>query len=536
MKSIKFVLLCALFGIILNFFSIPAFGMPADTSPEKELRVRVYLDEIPVVGLEKEQFNLYENKNLVSIDQIEMTKQRIGNSSKAPIPPRYFVLIFDITDHDNASQESLSFILDHMLTPKDQLLIAANGQTLFFKDLSKKEKVRSNINHFLDIQSKQSRQQMIAELASVEKLMDLIRTRSSRETERHGQGAVHLHYYMKYIKFSLEQYINALKAYKSKYLSMGIDKYYYLLRPLASIKRNKWVFRFFRMPIIPELTGKNRAMLKKLIRDLADSTWNDELYYSELFSKMLAEIDDLFHSAAEFPIDEMSRLFNHLDAVFHSVILTNSNGQVSKDHKQKKLLTDIESSLIEIALRSGGSATALLSPSTGKQIPLDIALKTIQEREDICYTLSFSPQTSEKPEKIHIETKNKNHRVYLIETNSSSDFSQFLNKEQNGQSSSLQLKNSNFKNKILSFNISGFLLQKTDKGETGQIVARIYIYDKKNDLISFDQSKSLLPQKDSIHISLNFSWLLKGNYSIGLEVHDQLTGQRDLQIVPGKVR
>jgi hypothetical protein len=514
MKRLKLFALCAVFVMIFGFAGFAGNWERINESPVKKLKVRVFAEKKPVSHLKKEDFILYEDKVLQTIDNVIISKGKIKGVLQPAPSSRCFVLLFDISDYSSQLQNGLTTFFNHFPQANDQLLIAANDQTLFFNNLSDKKKTLSAIRQFLSEQSSQTKQRMFADLNAIENLMNLIRARSSRETERHGQGAVHLHYYMKYIKFSIEQYITALQDYKKKYLVPDISKYYYLLTPLEKINQEKWVIRFYRMPEIPKLSGKNRRMIKKLVDDLRDSDWKDENYYSELFTKMLGQIDNLFNHADDFPVEAMSRLFYKLGAVFHAVTLNTGSDKVSHDHKHRELLVDIENYWREIARRTGGI-----------EGPVETAADTIRSTEDVYYTLTYTPKNPGKHGEFNVEVKDKNYKVYFEDAFATVDFSQYLKTGKDSQSPAVRLKNVTFKNKRLALTITGFLVQKTNKEKAGRIAARIYIIDNRENKILFHQGKTMLPQKYTVNISLSFQWLKKGSYEIGIHVNDLLTGK-----------
>jgi hypothetical protein len=524
MKRVKLVTLSAVFIVFFCFHGFAGKTEGIDESPVKKLKVRVFAEGKPVSHLKKEDFKLYEDKILQTIDDVIISKRKIGGVPKSSSSSRCFVLLFDITNYSSQMQNGLVYIFDHLLGARDQLLIAANDQTLFFNNLSDKKKALLAIHRFLAEQSSQTKQRMYADLSAVENRMNLIRTRSSRETDRHGRGAVHLHYYMKYIKFSIEQYIKALQDYKKKYLVPDVSSFCNLLGPLEKVKPGKWVIRFYRIPEIPKLSGKNRGMIKKLISDLQDSHLRDEHYYSELFTKMLGQIDNLFNRAADFPVEAMSQLFYKLDANFFAIVVSGGFDKASQDRKHRGLLIDIESNWAEIARRTGGLG-----------VSMETAPDNIRSTEDFYYTLTYTPKDPGKHGKLKVEVKDKNYKVYFEGAFGTGDFSQYLKTDKDSQTPGVQVKDVTFKNKRFSITITGFLVQKTGKENTGRIAVRIYIKDNRENKILFHQGKTMLPQKDTVHISLSFLWLKKGSYEIGVYVNDSLTGKSVVKAVEAVV-
>ena len=502
MRRVKLVTLSVVFVFIVSF-CVPGLAGKAeriDESPVKKLKVRVFAESKPVSHLKKEDFILYEDKILQTIDDVVISKGKIEGVPQNLSSSRFFVFLFDINNYNSQIRNRMATIFDHFLGANDQLLITANDQTLFFNNLSDKKKVYSAIRQFLGEQSSQAKKRMYADLSEIENLMNRIRIRSARESAQDGAVAVHIHYYMKYIKFFIEQYIKALQDYKKKYLVPEVSSYYNLLGPLEKIQQEKWVIRFYQMPEIPKLSAKNRDMIKNLINDLQDSVLRDENYYAELFGKMLNQIDNSFGHIDDFPVETMTQLFYQLDANFQAIVVDGDLDQSSRDHEHRGLLVDIENNWAEIARRTGGI-------------------------EDIYYTLTYTPKDPGKHGELKVEVTDKNYKVYSAGAFGSGDFNQYLNSAKDPHSPEVRVKDVTFKNKRLSITTAGFLVQKTGKENSGKIAVRIYIKDNRENKLLFYQGKTMVPQKDTVHISLNFQWLEKGSYEIGVLVNDLLTGK-----------
>jgi hypothetical protein len=493
-----------------------------------DVPVRVFYQGKAVDGLKKSDFKLFENKKNQTIDNLQIKTKKINRSHISADSPRYFTLIFHLTGYTAPLQKGLAHFINHILGKNDRLLVAANGVKRFydFSSIPENEKasICSWIDKFLEEQSKELRESMQTDLKKIEELMDNIRKRKTRESDRRGRGGVHIHYYMKYVKFSLEQYIAALSEYKKKYLVPNPEQLYALLTPFETIENEKWVIHFFQVPVIPELSRTNRNMLRNLINELADSDWKDETYYSELFTKMLGNIDNMFNGVPDFPVQEMTGLFYKVDATFNAIGIRNSGETSSKDKKSQRLSTDIWDGLAQIAQRTGGIC---IGPGNIDTNPDNIdfipALNTIESREDIYYILSYTPETPRNVGKINIEAADKRYEV-------------FFNHNEPTKIPSVQLKDVVFKNKRLSMVVTDFLRKESGTESTGKIIVRIFVRNRVDNKVLFNQSKAMLPGKDEVRISLLFKWLKKGSYEIGVEVTDLLTGKNGRRILQAVIR
>ncbi|NIO81054.1 MAG: hypothetical protein GTN53_10630 [Candidatus Aminicenantes bacterium] len=492
-----------------------------------DVPVRVFYQGKAVDALKKSDFILFEDKKNQTIDSLQIKTKKINRPHISANSPRYFILIFHLTEYNVPLQKSLAHFINHIPGKSDRLLVAANGEKRFyyFSSITENEKasICSRIDGFLGEQSKKLRESMHTDLKKIEELMDNIRKRKARESDRRGRGGVHIHYYMKYVKFSLEQYIAALTEYKKKYLVPNPGQLHTLLTPFETIENEKWVIHFFQVPVIPELSRTNRNMLRNLITELADSDWKDETYYSELFTKMLGNIDDMFNGIPDFPVEEMTGLFYKVNATFNAIHIQNPGERSSKNKKYQRLSTDIWDGLAQTAQRTGGTCIGPGNIDTNNDVDLIPALNTIENTEDIYYILSYTPENPRNIGKINIEAADKRYEV-------------FFNDNEPTNILSVQLKDVIFKNKELSIMVTDFLRKKSGTENTGKIIVRIFIKNREDNKVLFNQSKAMLPGNDEVRISLLFRWLKKGNYDIGVEVTDMLTGKNDRRILQAVIR
>jgi hypothetical protein len=507
--------------IIIAFASLYSF------SPAADVPVRVFHEGKTVDGLQKTDFKLFEDNEPRTIAEVRIKRKKIAAAASQQDLPRYFILVSQLTDYNAPMQKGTAYFIDNIPGKNDRLTIMANGRKLFFDfsntPESNKADIRSQVDGFLAEQSKLLRESMQADLEKIQESMDRIRNRTARESDPNGQGAVHLHYYMKYIRFSLDQYTNALSDYKNKYLVPGLDEgtYSELLKPLENIAHETWIIYFYQAPRIPELSRRNRDMLRKLITDMGESYLSDENYYSELFEKMLGSIDDLFNGVPDIDVmvKDISRVFYGGGVTFNAIFFKNANKKLLENKKYHRLSADMSRGLGLTAGRTGGTFIAVENIAD-ELIP---AIQAIENKEDIYYLLTFTPKNPVKAGKIVVETVNERYNV-------------FFNDNESVYVPVIALGDVTFKNKKLSVLVKNFLRQETEKGKTGQIMVRIYIENKKDGKLLFDESKTMLSGQDEVRVSLLFKWLGKGNYDIGVEVIDLLTGKRAGRILREIIR
>ena len=483
-----------------------------------EILVRVFNNRKPVDNLTRENFKIYEDMKLRTINGFKKKRKRIGLQDTSPLLSRCFVLVFHLNEYSEQIHEGLTHFLNNILREKDQLLIIANDKTLFYNDLRDKEKIFPTIDRILREESKKNRERMVNELKENEKFMNKIRSRASKESVRdyisNYKSGIHLHYYMKYIKFSIEQYINALSEYKKKYLVPKIDEYYKISELIKKIKKEKWMINFLQIGVIPELKKSNRAFILKLVKDLDDSVLGDELLYSRLFKRLLDHIDDLFNDNTNIPVKEISKLFYKVDVTFNAILVSTDTGTLSKNKKYQGICTNIEESLGEVAHNTGGNF--IISNN------IKNALGAIKEKEDLYYLLTYISKNPKKTGKIGVEVNNKNYKVFYNDDYWKNYFNRYIKKEKS-ETPSIQLKDLSFNKNIFFMIITNFQMKKNQNGETGKIIVRIRIRNRQDYKIQFDQSNTMLPQKDVVTISLNFPRLKKGNYDFVVDASDLIS-------------
>jgi hypothetical protein len=184
-----------------------------------------------------------------------------------------------------------------------------------------------------------------------------------------------------------------------------------------------------------------------------------------------------------------------------------------------------------LAQQTGGTAVALVD----KKDTIESALNTIGSAKDIYYMLTYIPSPAGAG-KIKIDTVNKEYNVFFVDAAGGKDFSPYaLNEEKPGKAS-VQLKDILFKDRNLAVTIFNFLRgEGGGKEKAGRVVVRSYIKDTQNRQILFDQCKIMIPQKDELHLSLDFPWLAKGSYEVGIYVYDFLSRGIAFETIPAVV-
>lgn len=483
-----------------------------------EVPVRVFYKGKAVDNLSKKDFKLYEDGKLQSIHGFFKHKRKIdfqqleleaAKGTKIVYPPRYFVLVFRITDFNRDIKKGLDYIYGNILKKNDQLLVFVNDKTLFINTLTGKEKARSLIDQALREESLSSRQLMSGYLRRITQLLERFKTdtnfvRSSFETIQ-----------TKLLQF-MEKYLQIWREYKRRYLVPDMDKFYNFARFLEKIRLQKWVISFYQVEMFPKLRldGQMRRYIEGLINSLLAGDGSDIALSRRLRDK-LTVIDRELNAAEDFPAEEVSKLFYRVGATFHSILMTVQKEAESRDFEFKRIATDIENSLREITKRTGGKLMATND--------LKKALDIVVDKEDITYMLTYYPENPNKTGKIKVEVSNNKYRVIYDKNLRAGYFHEYLAKKE-VLNPEVRFAKVSFKDKKLSLVISNFLMKKKEKEDTGLLNLHIRVKDNTNKIL-FDKAKNIAAKRKEISLSLGFDWLQKGEYSILMDVKDLLTGK-----------
>jgi hypothetical protein len=227
--------------------------------------VRVFDKETRIESLKKDDFTLYENNKPRAITGFKVTKKNVRPASSAASSPRIFILEFHLSDYNPRVRKDIDFAFDYIPDKKDRLVIAAGDRLLYFEAIPDRVQAIAIIEGVLRDQANRTRRQMDAEIKAMETFIDEVRFQANQDvdpTTVYGRlTGVHPHYYMKYLKNSIERYLDMLLGYRKKYLLPDISRYYNLLTQFPAVDSEKWLISFFRMPVLPKFSRRNRQMI-----------------------------------------------------------------------------------------------------------------------------------------------------------------------------------------------------------------------------------------------------------------------------------
>ncbi|MCK5058135.1 MAG: hypothetical protein KAT34_15895 [Candidatus Aminicenantes bacterium] len=492
-----------------------------------EVPVRVFFKGKPMDNLTKPDFKLYEDGKLQEINGFYLNRKKINvpyydlkaeEEKRKPVIPRYFALVFNLTDYHENLEKGLDYMFDNILKEDDQLLVMMNERIFFYEDLSDKELVHRNIKNLARNIGTGARKEIIDYLRRIERRTDELRHLLQADQDAveraaaRGGDKVNVSQRGRYIERFLTEYVATWSEFKRRYLSPNLDKFYYFSRHLQKIKREKWVINFHQMIKFPQIKRTSDSM-QGLI-DLLDTN---------KYHKMNFELK----AATDFPTEDVSRLFYKVNATFHSILIPTPKDIVSEDLEYREISTAFENFLRDITKKTGGT---LISSAN-----LVSALDTIRDVEDIYYMLTYEPEDPKKIGKIKVVLTDKTakYKVVYDKNIRSAYIKEYLAKKA-AENPVIKIKEMAFANKKLELLIGDFLIKEAGKTRNGKIAVHIVVEDKDGKVL-FDKSRQLNPENKPTSLSIDFDWMGKGKYYILADVLDELTGQSGLEFVQAEV-
>jgi hypothetical protein len=505
-------------------------------SRSHEVIVRVFDKDLQIENLKKEDFTLYENNKPRAITEFKVTKKNVHPGSFAASSSRIFILEFHLTEYNPRVRKDINFIFDNILDKKDRLVIAAGDRVLFFQDLPDKVQAIAIIEGVLREQANRIRLQMDVEIKAMGEFIDEVRIQANQDSDSPTvQGrltGVHPHYYMKYLKNSIERYLDMLLGYKKKYLLPNISRYYNFSTQFSDDESEKWLISFSRMPALPKFSRRNRQMISNWITELSRREWLDELDYTKKLGRLQGDIDNVFDVSGESSdslFREVVQLFYQAGFTFHTIYLPSHSDAGSKTAGNKAQVKasverGVKNRLKEIARLTGGTFSDV---NTNQYEPED---NPILKKEDVYYTLKYTAQNTGNGS-MKVELDNKQYQAVYADFTRSEGLNRLRNQEKI-MTSNIKIEKMTFKNKKLSLTIRDFAvhhIKKTEKQPMGKLNVLVRIIDSQSEVV-FDKEKALLAQKESVFLSLDFKWLKKGKYHAFIDVKDFITGKAWAQV------
>ena len=506
-----------------------------------EVPVRVFYKGKPVDNLTRDDFKLYEDGKLQEINGFIIKRNKIKFQEiglqveeKKTYLPRYFVLVFRVTEYNKSMKQGLAHVFDNILREQDELRVFVNNKALYFAKLSAKQDCQQKIDRVLMGESKTARQRLQTYLKNLEQQVDMTKFKMLLRDSSRGGSSPSQERKM-YLKQFFQRYLQIWREFKKRYLIPDLDHYYNFAKHLEGIKKEKWVINFYQMELFPQISisGEARRIIKDFITEMRLSANPDDKAFARILDKMLQDIDRELNVVNEFPTEAISKIFYKVGATFHSIFMRSTLRIVSRDYNYKRVSSDIENSLREITKTTGGTLVATNN--------LEKAMDTIQEKENVYYLLTYAPDDPDKNGKLKIKVNKKKHKV-IYDDNMRADYLQnyIAKREADAPAAvaaggpSVRITKLEFKNNKLIIAADGFRTRRTSKGGSGKMGIRIQVKNIQG-LPIFDQSKALALKKDDVSITIPFN-LKRGRYDIIVDVKDLTTGKSDTKVIKARIK
>lgn len=509
-------------AVLFLIFLIVAGNIPAKETESRgapqfvTIQVRVMHHGIPVDHLTKDDFMVYSGESLQTItafDRIRRTVFRSPQPSSPPVP----VLVCDITDCNHRVRTGIGDIFNSLPGNRIQPVILINGYRVFFNRAVESRQALEKTMGVIRRHSRILRSQAASELKKSEDLISYLRQNTRRtagddEATRRG-GKIHRHYYMKYFKSILEQYLEALKAYLEKYVEPRLDPFQSLFTGPGEIPANTPIFYLYQTPDFPGLSKKNRSVINKMKNDLSDRDWTeawmDELDYAKKINKILGAIDHQLGLDRDFQTDAFVDFFFMAESALFPLYLGPPENSTPAREGGGEKMARINHHWKKVSAETGGRFIDLnLSPPN---------TQALNNHVDIRYRLSFIPQKTERATPIRIEMKEPGYR--LIYRKDAPDKQKVAPKIQGKR---IHISEAHFSRDMLSFSLKNFEKKVGDQKSRGELHVRIQITGLHTQPL-LDTGKVLKTEKSRVDIAIDLPALPRENLRAIIDVTDLIS-------------
>lgn len=496
-----FFLLAAFFFIHL---ASPSDFLPGQQKPQEEVTVTAV--EVPVrvlkggkalKGLNKEDFEIYENGVLKEITAFEFHSRKISAlkdaSQEIVTAPekRLFILIFNIFDYTPSVEEAINHFFQNIFSPGDTLVIFTENRLLNIergKNLSEMvSKLKETLKKYKIISTAATYKAFTELRYEADRLLAALRGEISGGSKNIA------------VSRFFENYLTTWLNYKKQYLTPDVELYRNAIERISQIEGEKWAICFQQRDMFPKL--KNESRLEKEIQVIIDDP--EEGFSARTIQSRMWELQRSFDMTENFPVEALKNLFQQANITFHLILLKSLRLLQSQDFEMGEVAQDYENYFKKICSATGGSTTFSNNVSE--------ALKEAAEIEDQYYLLVYSPKENESPQERKIEVKVKRPDVDLV----------YLKHFPGKENPSITISGFESQGKAIKFSLANYKMARINGKTSGIAEVKITLFDESSNKV-FDEGKTLDLVKQEIHISLNFSQLKEGSHFIVIQAVDKI--------------
>jgi hypothetical protein len=240
---VKFIKAIVFLIAVLSFFTW-AKGQEHEKIVEEvevvnvEVPVRVFSKGKPVAGLEKEDFKLLVNGKEQPINAFFEVRKKIKptetiGGQRPDLPPRLFVLIFNVSDYDPYLQKNVDYFFDKVIHLEDRLMVISNNFFINDQVIRDVEKQKKRVKQILELEAKRIKLEIF-------NLKNKLRSLQEDKDGRTGDEALNARIY-------IQDYVHYLKKFRQIYFNPGSDRYIKIAKYLKNQPVEKWVFNFYQL-------------------------------------------------------------------------------------------------------------------------------------------------------------------------------------------------------------------------------------------------------------------------------------------------
>jgi hypothetical protein len=469
-----------------------------------EVPVRVFYKKKPVKGLKKNDFQLFLDGEEWQINGFYEVRKKLKRQSPGEAP-RLFVLVFNVSSPVGSDLErAMQVFFTQVIRPEDRLMVLTNN--IFLKDHPVEDTGQElkKLKKILDIESKNIQ----FKLMSLETSLRYIASNLKFELQNSGRrdpGSS--------IRRFIDDYQNYFNEFKDVFFNPPEAQYLKVAEYLQDQQMEKWVLHFYEIPMFPQLKISGGTLYNTI-----------DAYYKirKIPNPIIYDIGPQLTKPGELDkIRNIGKVFFNTGATFHTLLLKNSPGKFFEEYDYKPVTVDSEHIFRQVTQMTHGKVMQTNN--------MEKFVKTVSEREDAYYMLTYVPKKDKKKSKIKVVVTGKKKYRTVYDDQQRARYLRKIAQKVKEKIPRIRVKDVELKEGILSAGISGVLVAPGEEGNIGKILLNIKLLTDKAVLISSTQ-KAFKTKMDSVPIRLRLPNLKAGNYQVIVEVNDMNSGRNDLVI------
>ncbi len=376
-----------------------------------EVPVRVFKSNIFVEDLTIDDFEVLEDGVPQKIEAVYLVKKRtvVRSEEKKRLSPqtsRNFYLFFEIAEYSPKLREAVSYFLNNVLFPGDNLVIVTPMKTYGMKaralEVTSREAIEDRIIKLLrtDIMLGNSEyRNLIEDLSGLAKsLSTLIQSGQIEPPAKGGtaQQALVMTEEINVTEMPLDEQLLYYEALLGKLETIRKIDHMKLLEFSKFLKEKdgqKYIFMFYQREFIPQVDPKILTQYMSLYQQRPD---------------VLATITNIFdfhRRDVTFDVEPVRKAYSDSSASIHFLFISTPRPDVYGVYMEE-YSEDIFTAFKEMADSTGGYAESSVNPA--------ISFKRALDASENYYLLYYSPkeyQVDGKFKEIRVRVLNKNYRV-----------------------------------------------------------------------------------------------------------------------------